>query len=335
MNKNMISVCIVTRNRKDCLKRCLESLFSQSHSFDELIIVDNGSTDDTIPFIEENFPQALLIKNKGNLGQDKGRNQAIKQSKGNYVFCLDDDLILEKDYLREIMMVFSESEKAGAVQGKILQYDLVDGQPIKKDTIDSLGFRIFRNRRIVDWHRGEKDLNMDKKAMEIFAPNTAAVVFKREVLEQAKIDGEYFDEDFFRQVEDVDFGWRIRLVGWNVFYQPKAVAWHDSHSSKKITRGYSDFIKHRKTQPAELRKLDYRNQRLMFVKNEIFGHLFKDLIYFVYRELKLFAYILFFEPSSLKGIFEFFFLLPRMLKKRKEIRKRRKVEIKEISRFFE
>jgi len=330
-----ISVCIVTRNRKDYLKRCLDSLLNQSCRFGELIIVDNGSDDGTVPFIKENYPQCRLIENNGNLGQDKGRNQAIGQSKGEYVFCLDDDLILDKNYLEETMKVFPENKKAGSVQGKILQYDLVDNQPVKKDTIDSLGFRIFRSRRIVDWRRGERDIVKDEKAMEIFAPNTAAVVFRKEALEQAKIGKEYFDEDFFRQVEDVDFGWRLRLLGWQNFYQPAGLAWHDSHSSKKITKGYRDFIRHRRSQPSVLRKLDYRNQLMMFVKNEFFGHLLSDSLYFLWRQARLFAYILIFEPLALTAIPEFFGLLPRMLKKRKIIKTSRKITSEEIKRWFE
>lgn len=331
----LISVCIVTHNRKEYLKRCLDSLFNQSRGFGELIIIDNGSTDGTIPFIRENYPQSRLIENKENLGQAKGRNQAISQSRGKYVFCLDDDLILDKNYLEKLMKVFSQNKKAGSVQGKILQYDLAGSQPRKKDIIDSLGFRIFRSRRIIDWRKGERDIGEDKEAMEIFAPNTAAVVFRKEALEQARIGKEYFDEDFFRVAEDVDLGWRLRLLGWQNFYQPSSLAWHDSHSGKKITKGLRDFVRYRRSQPAILRKLDFRNQHLMFVKNEFLGHLLGDLLYFLWRDIRLFAYILFFEPFTLMAIPEFFRLLPRMLKKRKIIKTRRRITAGEIRRWFE
>jgi len=322
-----LSVCIITANRKDYLKRCLNSVADQNYDLKEVIVVDNGSIDDTILMLKNDFPQVIIIANNQNFGPCRARNQAIKKSQADFILCLDDDAVLNKDYCQKAMEIFDKYQQAGSVQGKILQYN-------KSDFLDTVGFKIFKSRRLIDLGKGQKDIGQYDTIKEIFAANSVAVVFNKKALEEIKIYNEYFDEDFFKVAEDPDIGWRLRLYGWKNYYQPEAKAWHNSHSSKKLSRNYFDFIQHRKSQPAELRKLDWRNQHLMFVKNDSAGLLAKDALYIFWREFKFFIYLIFFEWGTLKGIYEFFRLLPKILKKRKIIMSRKKINFKEISKYF-
>jgi len=100
-----ISTIIVTYNSSGWLPRCLESLKSQSLDIFELINVDNNSSDDSVELIKRYFPQARLIKNNDNMGFSYAVNQGIRNSEGNFIFLLNPDVILERDFLERLFNV--------------------------------------------------------------------------------------------------------------------------------------------------------------------------------------------------------------------------------------
>jgi len=117
-------------------------------------------------------------------------------------------------------------------------------------------------------------------------------------------------------------------------YDPKVIAWHDRQTTKKLSKGYGDFIKLRKTVPAFKRKLDYRNQRLTFIKNDFCVNIILHAPFILKRELFLFLYFLIWERSSLPSYFEILRLTPKMLWKRKKIMRKRKINAQEIRKWF-
>lgn len=180
---------------------------------------------------------------------------------------------------------------------------------------------------------------------------------------------ELLDEDFGWYADDVDLGWRLRLFGWKSYFSPKVIAWHDRQTTKRLRKNFTplenfassrynnggainilrkgratigsflmgliDFIKIRRQVPWRKRMLDWRNQRLTMIKNEIPNHFLKDLPHFLKREIPLLIYFFFFEPRTFwLGVFGFFKLLPTMLKKRKYIMSSRKVGANEIGKWF-
>src|SRR3990167_5232029 len=97
----MISIIIVNYNRKELLRKCLDSLRGQSFQDMEIIVVDNDSTDDSVEMICTYYPEVKLIRNTSNLLFCRAQNQGINSSKGNFILCLNSDVILDGNYLKE------------------------------------------------------------------------------------------------------------------------------------------------------------------------------------------------------------------------------------------
>jgi GT2 family glycosyltransferase len=135
--------------------------------------------------------------------------------------------------------------------------------------------------------------------------------------------------------DDVDLGWRLRLLGWKSYYSPKVVAYHGRQTTHRLSKSKLDFIRERRKLPRKKRALDWRNVRLSYVKNDLWPLIRRDFFPYFAREVQLFFYILIFEPFVLKEIVNFFRLLPRMLKKRKKIMGKKEVTADQMGRWFQ
>lgn len=332
-----ISVTIAVMDGEKYIEKCLEKIQSQTRAPDEIIVFDNNSKDRTPEIVENNFPEVKLIRSDANYSFGGGHNRAFKHAQGDILVAVSVDVLLDEDFLKGAEEVFERKPKVGALQAKIFQYNFEEAREVKEEgkrVLDTTGFKIFRSRRIVNRGHGAVDRGQFDSEEEIFSYEGAVPIFRREALEDAKIFGEYHDEDMFWYGDDVDLGWRLRLLGWKSFYSPKVKAFHDRQTTNRLSKGKLDFIKERKKLPRKKRALDYRNIRLTYLKNELPRLLFRDFFYFLKREFQLFFYVLIFEPFVLKEIFNLFRLLPRMLKKRKIIMKRKKVTPEEMKEWF-
>lgn len=219
-----VSIIILTFNSIKFIGPCLDSIFSQDYQDFEVIVVDNGSNDGTVSFIKEDYPWIILIENKENLGAAKARNQGIEIAKGEWILTLDCDVILEKDFLTEILKAIKNlSPKIGMIQPKILKSD--------RKTIYSAGVFLSSLRRFYDIGRSKLDNGQFRKPNYIFGACSAAAFYKRQMLEEIKEDTGYFDERFFFLVEDVDLAWRAQRRGWKAVYYPEATIYHYGNSS--------------------------------------------------------------------------------------------------------
>ena len=146
-----ISIIILTLNNISFIKSCLYSIFAQEgYQNFEIIVVDNGSKDDTVTFIKENYPQIILIENQTNLGACKARNQGIEVAKGEWILTLDCDIILEKDFFNKIIRLTEDpGDSIGMFQPKILKED--------KKTVYSCGMYLSKLRRFYDIGKGKSD----------------------------------------------------------------------------------------------------------------------------------------------------------------------------------
>jgi len=329
----LVSINLVVRNGEKYIKECLEAVFNQTYPHLEVVVFDNASEDNTLKIIQKEFPQAKIIRNSVNYGFGGGQNRCLGLTKGRYVLPLCVDVILDKNFIKKGVELMEKDSRIGGLQPKIYWYDFDHRR--KTDFIDTTGFIMFKSRRLINRGHGEKDKGQYDQIEEIFAYEGAAPFLRRKALKEAEINGEVWDEDLFWYATDIDVAWRIRLFGWKIFYYPKMVAYHDRPTTQRLSRNWFDFIKIRKNIPAFKRKLDYRNQRLVMVKNEIISlYWLRDIWYFFQREIPLLLYFLFFEPTTLKAIPEFFILLPKILKKRKIIMKKRKIKAKEIEKWL-
>ncbi|NCF75367.1 MAG: glycosyltransferase [Xanthomonadaceae bacterium] len=319
-----ISINLLTYNGEKYLKNCFNSILGQNYKNFALLVIDNNSSDNSVEIIkkfETKFAEKQInfrfIQNKENLGFAKGHNQAIKLSNSKYVLVLNQDLILDKNYLKKMIDFMGSHPKCGSATGKILR--LTNGQ--KTDIIDSLGIKILRNFRAVDSESGKKDNNKIINNQKIFGVSATCPLYRRKALESIKIDQDYFDSDFHSYKEDIDLAFRLKKVGWKSYLIPDAKAWHNRTASGNEQNKNFEIIKNRKQKSNFINYNSYKNHLFVLVKNITLSDLFKNFPFIFWYEFKKFIYIILFEPKSLKALREFFKKLPKMIKKRKIIMK--------------
>lgn len=334
MNR-LVSINIVTYNGQDLIESCLKSVLKQTYKNIEILVIDNASTDNTVKIIRRFASHSQigigLIKNKKNLGFATGHNIGIRKSKGDYILCLNPDAVLDKDFIKNAVKTIEKGKKIGSVQGKLYKID--DINKPKKDTLDTTGLLMFKNRRVVARGQGEKDKGQ-YKAGEIFGVDGAAPLYRREALEDVKIDGEYFDESFFCYKEDIDLAWRLQLNNWKTIYEPKAIAYHLRGAGEGAVKNYVSVALIRRKISKFAKFHSFKNDRLMRIKNELPGLFLRDIFYIIIKEIGAWAYVLIFEQYSLKTIRELIKQIPGAWKKRKIIMAKRRIGSKEMKRWF-
>lgn len=213
----LVSVIVINYNGKEFLKDCLESIYGQTYHNFELIVVDNGSTDGSVQFIKEKFPDTILIENKENLGFAVANNQGIEILRGKYVALLNNDTVVDRDWLKNLVTAAeSSSEDTGMWAGKILSLE-------NPNIIDSVGGLIISNDGIAKGRgRLERDIGQYDREEEVFIPSACAALYRKRMFDEVGL----FDEDFFAYCEDTDLGLRARLAGWKTISAPKAVVYH-------------------------------------------------------------------------------------------------------------
>jgi GT2 family glycosyltransferase len=229
-----VSVTIVTWNSAKFLDECFAALSRQDHLDLEVIVVDNASDDGTRERLQRVESQWQVIYNNENVGFAAGQNQAIRASRGNYVLCLNPDVVLAPDFITQLTQAAAKHPDAGALCGKLLRWDPT---PDSTDTallndrrkthiIDSTGIYFTPNMRHLDRGAEEIDRGQYDQVQYVFGATGAAAFFRRDFIDDVAVEGEFFDEEFFAFREDGDLAWRAQLMGWKCLYIPTAVAWH-------------------------------------------------------------------------------------------------------------
>ncbi len=330
MEELLVSVNVVAHNEENRIRQCLTSVKEQTYRNVELTVFDNHSTDRTKKILKKEFSEFQCIESKKNFGFGGGHNRCIDQTKGEYILAVSADVLLEEHFIERAVAIMEKDKKIGALQAKV--YHLAkDG---KTNIIDTTGFEIFRSRRVINRGHGQEDIGQFKHAQEIFSYEGAVPFWRREALEESKILGQYHDEDYFWYGDDIDLGWRMRLLGWKSFYTPDVIAYHERQTTHRLSKGYGDFITLRKTVPLKKRCLDWQNLHFTFLKNDLLLSFLKDFPHIFIREIKFFLYILFFEPALLTILPGMIRLLPRMLKKRFIIMRNRKISYSQMEKWF-
>jgi GT2 family glycosyltransferase len=270
MNQNfpMISVIILNYNGKNFLMDCLTSVLKSNYPNFEIILVDNASTDDSIKIVEETLGcSALLkiIKNDANLGFAAGNNLGAGYSKGKYVLFLNNDTLVEPNWIIELVNVLESDAKIGAAQSKLISFS-------DKRTIDSAGD--FVDYYGLSFRKGSWGVNEGEydRIEEIFSARGAALIVKSQIF--AAIGG--FDSDFFFCYEDIDLCWRIRINGYKIFFVPKSRVYHiGSASSISSSKNVFHIEKNRLFTLAKNMPLSYlaKYNPLTFTAGEILGDL--------------------------------------------------------------
>jgi GT2 family glycosyltransferase len=315
-----LAISIVSTNEKEMLLKCLSHIYEHVKDINfDIYVTDN--VNNVSDHIKNKYPKVKLIMNKEQKGFSENHNNAIDQSKSKYVLIMNPDVFITEGFVESLIATLERDPRTGCVVGKLLLGEASSG----KKTLDSAGGMIFKDRRTADRGQGSEDRGQYDVPEEIFYASGSAMLCRRQMLEDIKLFGEYFDESFYLYKEELDLCWRARLRGWRVMYNPEAVAYH--------LRGWGRSTKREKI-PAFIRRHSYKNRYLMMLKDDHAINIFKDLPYILWHEIKALAYMIFREPHLFLAWPQIIKMLPLTLRKRREIMKRAVVGPEEIRKWF-
>jgi len=321
----MVSIIIAHFENKGNLEKCLKSVLAQDYSSKEIIIVNNSERD-IDDYIVEDASEIKVINPGHNLFYSPAQNLGIKKSQGNLLMFLNDDVVLREDFISQLIEGFKESEDIGMVCGKILRMD--------KITVDTTGQFLGRDRRPIERGWQQKDEGQYNYFSYTFSPGGVAPLYRRDILEEIALDGEYFDEDFIIFYEDLDLAWRANKFGWRSFYVPSAIAYHYRGASTQCIKPRLKFLKkyYFSCMPKNLQYHLMKNRYLTILKNDSFKSILLNLPSILIYEVKLWIYVLLFRSEIVLSLIKNRNFLRKAWRKRKIINEKLKKKLyKKIS----
>lgn len=196
------------------MEPCLSSLSKQTYKNFHILVVDNASSDGSIEYMEENYPDIELIKLQKNYGFSKAVNIGIQHSRTPYVILLNNDTTVDTRYVEEMVKAIEKSPKIFSVSSKMIQMyhpELIDSAG---DLYTLLGWGVCRG--------CGRPVSNYTKYDEIFTACAGAAIYRRSVFDEIG----YFDENHFAYLEDIDIGYRARIYGYYNMYCPTALVYH-------------------------------------------------------------------------------------------------------------
>ena len=309
MNFFSVTVVIPNYNGLDYLKKLLDSIFAQTLAFDEIIIVDDASTDQSVLFIKNNYPSVTIIKNESNLGFVKSVNRGFMCAKSRYICLLNNDIYLANTWLEKAMEPFNSKNNIGAVATNILIANT-------SSIIDSQGDDYYITGSALKHNNLQKSVPENTEIVRTFSACGAAAVYDSDILKEVGLFDEFFDSYY----EDVDLAFRINLYGYKILYTPYAISYHF------VSATYGK-------KPKKMLFNSYRNEEIVFWSNmpvQLLWRysLLRIVFLFMQSIVKLFKMQII---VYMKAKIAFLLAIPYVLQKRKNIQKLRHSNIKHIT----
>ncbi len=303
-----IAIVILNWNGKKLLDQFLPSIIRYSNpDFCDIYVADNGSDDDSIAFVKENFSSVKIIENKTNFGFAQGYNLALKKVEATIYALVNSDIEVTKNWLEPIIETFKTEKNTAIIQPKILDYKdktKFEYAGAAGGFIDNYGYPFCRG-RVFDTL--EKDNGQYDDAKTIFWASGACFFIRANVFHQLK----GFDTDFFAHQEEIDLCWRAQNLGHTVKYNGQSKVYHVGGATLNEGSPFKTF-------------LNFRNNLNMLIKNLPKGKVFSIvLIRLMLDGVAGIKYLVELKPlhtfSIIKAHFSMYFHLFKTLKKRKEI----------------
>lgn len=227
----LVSIVVPTWNSATCLPALLESIEAQIYPALEVIVVDNASSDDTVPLVYQSMPSALVLRRLANTGYAGAANAGIAYARGKYVLVTNDDVRLRYDAVAQLVAALEAGPEYGSASAKVLRPRHDQGLAILDSTGIELGVAHLapRDRGSGEPDRGQYDANAD-----IVGPSGAAGFYRRAALLECATEGGIFDESFGSYYEDVDLAWRMQRLGWKSCYVPSAIVIHARRGARRL-----------------------------------------------------------------------------------------------------
>ncbi|NQU53102.1 MAG: glycosyltransferase family 2 protein [Bacteroidetes bacterium] len=217
------AIVILNWNGEKLFSKFLPSVIENSQRENiEIIVADNGSTDQSISFLKENFPSIKIIDLKENYGFAEGYNQALKQVEADYFVLLNSDVKVSKNWITPCIEQFEADEQIAAIQPKILSFNQPDSFEYAGAAggfIDKFGYPFCRGRIL---NQVEKDNKQYNQSTQLFWATGASMFVRAKAFK--KLGG--LDGDFWAHMEEIDLCWRFKNSGFKIIYEPKSVVFH-------------------------------------------------------------------------------------------------------------
>ena len=297
-----VSIIVVNWNGERFLKDCLGALSGQSYGNREIILVDNGSSDSSVRFVRENFPEVKVIALGENTGFTGGNAIGLEVAQGAYIALVNNDARADKVWLENLIQPMLRDRTVGICASKLIFENAQAANSAGHGlTTGGVGFNRGLGRNALDFNLPEL----------VFGACGAAVLYRRRMLDEIG----FLDKDFFLYDEDTDLNFRAQLAGWGCFYVPTAVAYHVANATSKRL---SDLHVYYHT----------RNLEFVWMKNMPSGLMLRFAHHKVIQELGSFCYLClrhgkwgpFFRAKR-----DALSMLPVMLKKRAKIQAAKRI----------
>lgn len=300
-----VAVVILNWNGKKLLEEFLPSVVTNSNpEIATIYLADNASNDDSVSFVEENFPSVKIIKNKENLGYAGGYNEALKYVKESLFCLLNSDVEVTKNWLEPMIKLFKQEPNTAIIQPKILDYKdktKFEYAGAAGGFIDKYAYPFCRGRI---FNTIEEDSGQYNDIYSIFWASGACFFIRREVF--FGLNG--LDTDYFAHQEEVDLCWRAKNLGYAIKYNGFSTVYHVGGATLNSINPKKTF-------------LNFRNSLFNLLKNTPSKGLFR--LIFIRLLLDGVAGVMFFlslKPihtfAIIKAHFSFYYHTKKMLKKR-------------------
>ena len=324
MTAPQVAICIVTHNSAPDIPGCLEAIERLAYRPLEIILVDCDSRDGGLEIARGRAPREIPVQLVGlreNAGFAGGMNAALARTRAPFVLLLNADARPAPDYLTRLLqrVVAHPGLRVGAVTGRLVR---MKGDGPRR--LDACGMRLIPSWRHLDRGSGEVDRGQWSTAERVFGATGAASLFRRAALDDVAVEGEIFDSRFHSFREDAELCFRLRERGWEVLYEPAAVAEHRRFNVPE----------RRSAMPAAVNYHSLKNRYLLRLYHQTRENLVRTLFPTLVRDLGALAWVLLRERSSFAAYTWLWRHREDLLRRRRLIQGRRTVPPEAIDLWF-
>ena len=236
-----IAIVILNWNGRGLLEKFLPSVVSYSQDDAEIYIADNNSSDDSIDFLNKNYPKVKIIKNKINGGFAKGYNDALKRIDADVYALVNSDIEVTKNWLKPIIKAFKEDSSTAVIQPKLLDYknkSKFEYAGAAGGYVDFMGYPFCRGRIFMNL---ETDNGQFNDTTDIFWASGACFFIKSDIYHEQK----GFDEQYFAHQEEIDLCWRVQNEGHQIKYVGASTVYHVGGATLRETNPHKTFLNFR------------------------------------------------------------------------------------------